>query len=82
MRNGFLLDSCGVLLRLTTPMRQNLILSVQIPGVVDEFLANKAKQRLTSKSAIVRGILLDHLKGQGVDVIINRAKPAKKAVAA
>lgn len=43
------------------------IISVQIPDAVDAFLAKEAKRRLTSKSAVIRGILADHLRQLGVD---------------
>jgi len=43
-------------------------ISVQLPDSVDRFLANQAQRRLCSKSAVIREILADHLRTQGVAV--------------
>ena len=41
-------------------------ISVQIPKFVDEILTERARQRFTSRNAIARELLVQHLESQGV----------------
>lgn len=43
-------------------------ISVQLPDSVDRFLDAQARRRLCSKSAVIREILADHLRVQGVAI--------------
>lgn len=47
-------------------MKPKATLSVQVPGELAKRLEDTASQRLTSVSAVVREILVDHLREQGV----------------
>jgi hypothetical protein len=46
---------------------EKMILSVQVPTAVDRFLTREAGRRLTSKSAVAREILADHIRSMGLD---------------
>lgn len=58
-------------------MSEKSVISLQVPTVVDAYLESESRRMLTSKSAVVRGILAEHLRSLGIDV--DRMVPGRLA---
>ena len=61
-------------------MKQKTV-SVQIPEPMDNYFAEDARQRLTTKASVLREVLLDHVKAHAPELLeqLQSAKPEPQA---